>query len=162
LLVAAGSSRHVVAALALAGALIAGYLTLVQVRVVDQPWDPVFGHGSYDVLHSAFSRALPLPDAGLGLAAYLLEAGLALTGGGDRWARRPLLPLAFDLVGLALAVAAIGLVLLQATEIGSWCLLCLGSAAVSMAILATGRLREARAAVPRLRRDHRGAVTARG
>jgi uncharacterized membrane protein len=137
--------------LALVGAGIAAYLTLVQTDVVAHAWDPVFGTGSDQVLRSDFSRSLPFPDAALGLVAYLAEAALGLTDAGDRWARLPVLPLLFDLVGLGLAVAALGLVTLQATVVGAWCLLCLGSAAVSLSILALGRLREGRRAVRRLR-----------
>jgi uncharacterized membrane protein len=138
--------------LALIGVLIAAYLTLVQTRVVDPGWDPIFGHGTEDVLHSSFSRALPFPDAALGLVAYAAEAVLGLTALGGRWGRHPVLPLAFDLVGLGLAVAAVGLVTLQATVVGAWCTLCLCSAAVSLAILAVGRLREGREALRVVRR----------
>lgn len=145
------SVPRVVVALALLGAAIATYLTLVQTDAVSHAWDPVFGSGSDAVLRSDFSEALPFPDAALGLVAYLAEAALGLTDAGDRWARLPVLPLLFDAVGLGLAVAAVGLVTLQATVIGAWCLLCLGSAAVSLSILAIGRLREGRRAVRRLR-----------
>jgi uncharacterized membrane protein len=148
--------RRVAVLLALAGAAVAAYLTLVQAGVVDHAWDPLFGDGSDAVLHSSFSEALPFPDAAAGLVAYLLEAGLGVSGTGDRWARRPVLGLGFDAVGLGLGVAAVGLVLLQATVVGDWCLLCLGSAAVSLSILAIGRLHEARRAIRRItnaRRD---------
>lgn len=138
--------------LSLLGIAVAAYLTLVQLRVVDHGWDPFFGDGTNDVLHSSVSRALPFPDAALGLVAYAAEAGLGLTATGDRWQRRPVLPLAFDLVGLGLAVAAASLVGLQATVVHAWCTLCLCSATVSFAILAVGRLQEGRAALRRLRR----------
>jgi Vitamin K epoxide reductase family len=146
------SGRWAVVALSLVGAAIAAYLTLVQVGSVGHPWDPVFGHGSYDVLHSAFSRSLPFPDAAAGLVAYLTEAALGIVGSPTRWERRPVLALMFDLVGLGLATVAVGLVLLQAFVVDAWCLLCLGSAVVSWAILAIGRLREGRAAVRLVRR----------
>ena len=148
-------SRLLVVVLALAGAAVAAYLVLVQTDVVGRAWEPVFGGGSDRVLRSAFSRSLPFPDAAAGLVAYLLEAALGLTGAGDRWQRRPLLPLAFDAIGLGLGVAAVGLVLLQATVVGSWCLLCLCSAALSLTILGIGRLREGREAVRRLRAARR-------
>ena len=142
--------------LALAGVAVAAYLTLVQTRVLEPGWDPLFGHGTEDVLHSSFSRALPFPDAALGLVAYAAEAVLGLTARHGRWSRVPLLPLAFDLVGLGLAVAALALIALQATVVGAWCTLCLCSAAVSLSILAVGRLREARAALGTVR-DRRAA-----
>lgn len=142
---------RIATALALLGLAVAAYLTLVQLRVVDHGWDPLFGEGTDDVLHSSVSRALPFPDAALGLVAYAAEAGLGLTARGDRWQRRPVLPLAFDLVGLGLAVAATALVGLQATVVHAWCTLCLCSAVVSFSILAVGRLHEGRAALRRLR-----------
>lgn len=148
-------SRSIVVVLALAGATVAAYLTLVQTDVVSQAWDPVFHDGSDHVLRSNFSRSLPFPDAGLGLVAYLVEAGLGLSGGDHRWQRRPLLPLLYDATGLGLGLAAVLLVLLQATVVGSWCLLCLCSAALSLTILAMGRLREGRAAVRRVQAARR-------
>ncbi|WP_183408252.1 vitamin K epoxide reductase family protein [Nocardioides pocheonensis] len=144
-------SRSIVVALALAGAVVAAYLVLVQTDVVAHAWDPVFGRGSDRVLRSSVSRSLPFPDAALGLVAYLLEAALALTGRGNRWQRRPVLPLLYDATALGLGAAAVLLVLLQATVVGHWCLLCLCSAALSLAIVAVGRLREGRAAVRRVR-----------
>jgi uncharacterized membrane protein len=137
--------------LAVLGVAVASYLTLVQTRIVEPGWDPLFGHGTEDVLHSAFSRSLPFPDAALGLVAYAVEALLGLTARHGRWSRHPVLPLAFDLVGLGLAGAAVALVVLQATVVGAWCTLCLCSAALSLAILAVGRLREGRSALPTVR-----------
>ena len=137
--------------LALAGAAVAAYLTLVQTRLVDHGLDPFFGDGTDHVLHSSFSESLPFPDAALGLVAYLVEAVLGLTDSGDRWQRQPLLALAFDLVGLGLGAAAVVLVLLQATVVGAWCTACLVSAAISLLIVGLGRLRDGRAALHRLR-----------
>lgn len=154
-MVSSHPSRSVVVVLALAGAAVAAYLTLVQTDVVRHAWDPVFHEGSDHVLRSSFSRSLPFPDAGLGLVAYLVEAGLGLSGGGDRWQRRPVLPLLYDATGLGLGIAAVLLVLLQATVVGSWCLLCLCSAALSLTILAVGRLREGREAVRRVQAARR-------
>lgn len=144
-------TRLTVLALALAGAGVAAYLVLVQTDVVAHAWDPVFGRGSDRVLRSSVSRSLPFPDAGLGLVAYLLEAALALTDHGERWRRRPVLPLAYDATALGLGAAAVVLIGLQATVVGHWCLLCLCSAALSLSIVAVGRLREGRAAVRRVR-----------
>lgn len=139
------------AALALIGAALAAYLTLVQLRVVDHGWEPFFGTGTAAVLHSSVSRSLPFPDAAAGLVAYLVEAVLGLTSTQHRWQQRPVLPLAFDLVGLGLAAAAAALVVLQATVVQSWCTLCLCSATVSLGILAVGRLREGRAGLQGVR-----------
>jgi uncharacterized membrane protein len=147
-------ARIVLICLALAGAAVAGYLTLVQVRALGAPWDPVFGSASSDrVLHSSLSRSLPVPDAGLGLLAYLADVVLNLVGGTDRWRTRPAVPLLFAAVVLGSAVAGVGLVVVQAAVVGSFCTLCLVSAGLSVAILAVSRLDEARASLAHLRRS---------
>ena len=148
-------TRVTVAVLALLGAAVAAYLTLVQVDLLGHAWDPFFGDGSDQVLDSQVSRALPVPDASLGLAAYLAEAALALTGAPWRWRRRPWLPLAYDLVALGLGIAAVTLVALQAGVVGSWCTLCLCSATLSLVILGLGRLQSAPPALRRIRRRRR-------
>jgi uncharacterized membrane protein len=116
-----------VAVLALLGAAIATYLASIQLRQISLIWDPVFGSGSTEaVLRSAFSRALPVPDAAVGALAYLLEAVLALSG---RFV------VAFAAVVLALAIAGIGLVIVQIVVVHAFCTLCLCSAAISWANL---------------------------
>ena len=149
------AARWTAVVLAVVGAAIAAYLTTVQAGGVDRAWDPVFGRGSDHVLRSSFSRSLPFPDAAAGLVAYVLEAILGIALSTPRWGRRPLVAIAFDLVGLGLAAAAVGLFVLQAFVIQSWCLLCLASALVSWTILAVGRLREGRAAIDVVRRRRR-------
>lgn len=139
-------TRAVVAVLAALGALVAGYLTLVEVGVVSSAWDPVFDHGSDEVLHSAFSRSLPVPDAALGAAAYTVEFVLAWIGPVDRWRRMPWAALLFDGLVAATAAGGLALVVVQATVVHAFCLLCLSSAAVSVTVLAVSRLREGRAA----------------
>jgi len=143
----AWSERGVLIGLAIAGAVVAGYLTLVQVGVLDHAWEPFFGAGSERVLHSSFSRALPLPDAALGLVAYLADVVLGVLGGVDRWRRRPGVTLLFSAVVVGSALGGLGLVVVQATVVHQWCTLCLASAGISVVILGVSRLREARAAV---------------
>lgn len=138
--------RRAQVALAAAGAVVAGYLTLVQLRVLGPAWDPLFGSGSSRVLHSALSRALPFPDAGLGLLAYLADVVLGLVGGTDRWRSSPLPAYLLALVVLGAAVGGVGLVVVQAAVVHAFCTLCLVSATLSVLILAVNRLREVRAA----------------
>lgn len=144
--------RGVLVGLALVGAAVAGYLTLVQVGVVGAAWEPFFGAGSERVLNSSFSRALPVPDAALGLVAYVADVVLGVIGGADRWRRRPVVTLLFSAVVVGAAVGGLGLVVVQATVVHRWCTLCLASAGISVVILGVSRLREARAAVA-YRRD---------
>jgi hypothetical protein len=85
----AWSHRRWVIGLALLGAAIASYLTLYQAGAIRQVWEPFFGDGSEIVLHSWVSSALPVPDATLGVLAYLSEAVLASLGGTARWRTTP-------------------------------------------------------------------------
>src|SRR5689334_18983885 len=73
--------RLVVALAALAGCGIAGYLALYQWGVDSRVWEPFFGSGSDAILHSHLAEALPVPDAALGVAAYLSEAVAVLVAG---------------------------------------------------------------------------------
>jgi hypothetical protein len=130
------SRRLPVAALALLGCAISVYLALYQVRVVHHVWDPLFGSGSGRVLTSALSRALPVPDAALGAVAYAVEGCLELTGPRDRWRTRPQLVLLVGAIAGALALASVGLVAAQPLLTGTFCTLCLTSAAVSLAVAA--------------------------
>jgi uncharacterized membrane protein len=128
--------RLPVALLATAGLVIAGYLSLFELGVLHGVWDPVFGSGSREVLTSTLATSLPVPDAVLGVLAYLGEAALALIGPGDRWRRQPWLTLAYGALATALGCTAIGLVIVQAFVVHAWCLLCLGSASISLVAFA--------------------------
>ena len=126
--------RAPIIALSLAGLAIAATLCLFQLHVIDSIWDPFFGDGSRRVLTSRLSRALPVPDAGLGALAYGAEAVLEWTGGPRRALDAPLVVLAGGLVAAGLGVAALGLVVVQAAVVGSFCTLCLTSATISLLI----------------------------
>jgi hypothetical protein len=131
------SHRVPIAALAAAGAGIAGYLAAFQLGLVHAVWDPLFGDGSRRVLHSSFSRALPVPDALLGAVSYALELVLDLArGGAGRWRRRPRLVLAFGAVVAGAAAVSAGLIVLQAAVYGAFCTLCLCSAGTAFVIAA--------------------------
>lgn len=127
--------RAAAALLALAGFLIAGYLGGYQVGWWDRVWDPFFGEMSTRVLGSGLSRALPVPDAWIGAAAYLLEAVLELSGGSLRWQEHPWLTAANMGLVLLMGLGSIGLVAAQALVIHAWCTLCLASAAISFLIV---------------------------
>ena len=130
------SKRLPLAGLALCGALVALYLTLYQVDVIDSVWEPFFGDGSRKILDSSLARSLPVPDAALGVVAYLAEVVLDLIGGEDRWRRRPAVVLVFGALVLGMAAGSIGLVLLQAFYFRAFCTLCLVSAGISLVIAA--------------------------
>ncbi len=125
--------------LAAVGFCAALYIGLTQIGALPTIWDPFFGSASaHAVTHSAFSRALPVPDGFLGVAGYLGDLFFGGLGGADRWHRAPWIVLAFGVVITCLALVGIGLTLLQATVIGHWCTVCLVSATVSVLIFILG------------------------
>jgi hypothetical protein len=120
--------RALLAALAVAGLLVAGYLTLYQWDAWPA-WDPFFD------ATKVLDLTEPVPDALGGVAAYgtdllLLALGAVLSIG---------------------AVVSIGLIIVQPTVAGTWCTLCLVSAALSLALFFLG-IGEARAAWQHVRR----------
>jgi uncharacterized membrane protein len=121
--------RALIAVLALLGLVIAARLGAYQLGLLPLPWEPFFGDGPRLVLHSTLSRALPIPDAVLGAAAYAVELGLQLHRS-RRWA------LASGIVACAMAATGLALVLVQALAVHAFCTLCLASAAISWLILA--------------------------
>jgi hypothetical protein len=54
---------------------------LYQYGLLEDVWEPFFGRGSEQVLHSFLSTLPPVPDAALGAAAYALDAVTGLIGG---------------------------------------------------------------------------------
>lgn len=128
------SKRVPLAVLALVGCVLSARLGMYQLGLAAVPPDPFFT-GTATVLGSAFSHALPIPDAALGSAAYAFEALLALAGGSMRWRCRPWLAIGYGAVALAMAMVGAGLVVTQATVEHAWCSLCLLSAAISFVIV---------------------------
>lgn len=133
--------------LAFVGLCVASYLTLYQLGVLAHVWDPFFGSGSRAVL----GLLEPLPDAALGVVAYLTEIVLSLIGGEDRWRSAPWTVLALGVVILCGAVVSVVLVIVQAVVVGAWCTLCLTSALVSFLIFGLG-VKEPLAALQHLNR----------
>jgi hypothetical protein len=131
--------RVLLAALALAGLAVASYLTLFQLDIVGDVWDPFFDSRAVLVLTA------PVPDALAGVAAYAAELVLLAVGGRDRWRSLPWACLALGLTLAVGAVVSFALIVIQPTVAGAWCTLCLASAALSLALFALG-IGEARAA----------------
>jgi uncharacterized membrane protein len=102
-------------------------------------WDPVFGDGTRRVLESDVSHRLyrwfGVPDAAMGAVAYLGDAVLGLAGSTRRWQDRPWMVVLFGIDVIPLGGVSAILVLLQASVVGSWCLLCLVSAAISIVLI---------------------------
>jgi len=121
------SFRHrarvgVFAVLALAIAL---YLGLYQSGAFGSVWEPFFGAGSRQVLHSPLASKLPIPDALLGAFAYLLEIITLCIGGDSRSIAKPWAVLMYLGIALAIGLTGIGLISYQSFVIHQWCTLCL-------------------------------------
>jgi uncharacterized membrane protein len=129
------SHRRWVIGLALVGAGIATYLLLYQAGLMRQVWEPFFGDGSETVLHSWVSSTLPVPDATLGVLAYLVEAVLASLGGTARWRTTPWVVFALGAAVCVFGMTSVLLVLAQPLLFHAWCTLCLTSAAISMTLV---------------------------
>lgn len=135
----AWSQRWPIAVLAAIATVISTYMGLYQWDLVDGVWDPVFGEGTEKVLDSKEShhmyRLLRVPDAIFGAWGYLSEAVLGLVGSTRRWQFRPWMVLLFGFDVIPLGLVSVALVVVQGVQIGSWCFLCLVTAAISVALV---------------------------
>lgn len=102
-------------------------------------WDPVFGEQTEHVLDSDVSEYmrhwLLVPDAVFGAMAYLGDAIFGLAGSTRRWQYRPWLVVIFGIDVIPLGIVSAVLVVLQGTLVGSWCFLCLVTAALSLILV---------------------------
>ena len=131
----AWAERLPVAGLAFVGFLIAGYLALYQLDVFGSVWEPFFGDGSKEILHSGVSKTLPVPDAALGAAGYLADVLGGIIGGTKRWRTMPWIVVLFGVAVGPLGAVSVMLVVLQPVVYGEWCTLCLASAAISLIMI---------------------------
>jgi uncharacterized membrane protein len=131
--------RIPICVLAMFAALIATHMALYQWRLIDEPWDPVFGDQTRKVLDSDVAlmmhRWFGVPDAALGAIAYLGDAIFGLAGSTRRWQYRPWLVILFGIDVIPLGLVSVILVICQATIVGNWCLLCLVTAAISLVLV---------------------------
>lgn len=129
------SERVPIVVLAFIGFCIASYLTLYQIDVLPNVWEPFFGDGSERVLNSHISELLPVPDAALGALGYLADAVTGIVGGRRRWKRMPWIVVLFGLAVGPLGMASEILVMSQPILVGAWCTLCLISAVISLLMI---------------------------
>jgi hypothetical protein len=127
--------RVPIVALAFLGFLISRYLTSFQLGHVSAAWDPAFGNGTETVITSWASKAWLIPDAGLGAATYLIEALTGAIGDRRRWRTMPWLVFAFGLMIVPLGAVSITFIMIQPTLIGTWCGLCLVTAAITVFLI---------------------------
>lgn len=121
--------------MALIGFLISRYLTAYQLGHIDQAWDPFFTPGTEGVITSEMSKAWPIPDAGLGAVAYLVELLMALMGDKRRWRTMPWMVLMFGILVVPLGGVSIFFIVMQPIVIGTLCTLCLVGALAMLVMI---------------------------
>jgi hypothetical protein len=127
--------RAIMIALVFAGWLVSRYLAAFQLGYIDHAFDPFFGDGTYFVLTSDLSRALPVSDGGLGALAYTVEFLMLWMGGASRWRTAPWTVTVFGILVIPLGFVHIFLVVSQPVTVGHWCTLCLLAAAVMLPVI---------------------------
>lgn len=126
------SQRIPIVVLGLVTFFIARYMASYQLGHIKEVWDPFFGDGTRRILESDVSKAFPIPDAGLGAAAYLLEALSGCIGDTKRWRTMPWMVLLFWVLVVPPGVTSVVLVILQPLAVGAWCTLCLITALATL------------------------------
>ena len=133
--------RAPIIALALVGFFLSRQMAAFELGHITTLTDPFFGLGTERVLTSTVSRAFPIPDAGLGAAAYMVEFLMGFMGDKRRWRTMPWMVTFFGILVVPLGIVSITLIILQPLAVGSWCTPCL-IAAVAMLIMITLTLDE--------------------
>lgn len=135
----AWSQRLPICILACVAFLMATHMALYQWRLIDRPWDPVFGEQTREVLDSPVAKKMHfwfgIPDAAFGALAYLGDAIFGLAGSTRRWQYRPWMVILFGIDVIPLGIVSAVLVVLQATVVGDWCFLCLCTAVISLILV---------------------------
>jgi len=125
--------------LAFVGFFISRYMCAYQLGHVDAIWDPFFlgaasdpQNGTEEIITSSFSKAWPVPDAGLGAMTYALEIITGLMGSTRRWRTMPWLVMLFGIMIVPLGAVSIFFIIIQPILLGTWCTLCLIAAAAML------------------------------
>lgn len=134
------SQRLPIIGLAFVGFFIARYLSAYQLGHIDGVWEPFFEraaarNGTERIITSDVSRAWPVADAGLGALSYLLEALSGMMGDRRRWRTMPWMVGMFGFLVIPLGGVSIFFIVIQPIVIGTWCTLCLISAAAMVLML---------------------------
>lgn len=127
--------RGPVIALALVSFFAARHMAAYQLGYIQHVWEPFFRPGTEAVLTSKVSRMWPVSDAGLGTLSYLLEALSGFMGGKTRWRTMPWMVAMFGILVVPLGTTSIVLMMLQPIAVGTWCTLCLITAATMLVMI---------------------------
>lgn len=138
--------------------LLARYLAAYQLEHTGRAWDPLFGDGTERVLGSDISEAFPVSDAGLGAAAYMIEALIGFMGAASRWRTAPWTVALFGVLVIPVGVVSTVLMILQPVAVGAWCTICLITASlmIVMACLALPEVVAMLQCLARARNSDRG------
>ncbi|GGM12838.1 vitamin K epoxide reductase [Pseudooceanicola nanhaiensis] len=133
------TQRLPIIALAFIGYFISRYLAAYQLGHVESVWEPFFPgspedpkNGTEEIITSSVSEAWPVPDAGLGALTYQLEILIGLVGSARRWRTMPWLVLIFGIMIVPLGIVSITFIVIQPILLGTWCTLCLLTAAAML------------------------------
>ncbi len=132
--------RLPIIALGAFGFLIARTLTAYQLGHIDGVWEPFFAgagslNGTEQIITSNVSKAWPIADAGLGGVAYVFEVLMGVMGSRKRWRTMPWMVAMFGIVVVPLGVVSITFIVIQPIVIGTWCTLCLVTAAAMLVMI---------------------------
>lgn len=127
--------RAPIIALALVGFFLSRHMTAFQLGHIASLTDPFFGLGTERVLTSDVSRAFPIPDAGLGAFAYMIEFLMGFMGDKRRWRTMPWMVTFFGILVVPLGIVSITLIVLQPLAVGAWCTPCLIAAAAMLTMI---------------------------
>jgi hypothetical protein len=132
--------RLPIIALGFFGFLIARYLSAYELGPVGAVWEPFFSggegkNGTEFIITSHVSRAWPITDAGLGAAAYMIEALMGAMGTATRWRTMPWMVTFFFILVVPLGGVSIFFIIIQPIMIGTYCTLCLIAAAAMLIMI---------------------------
>ncbi len=130
------TQRAPIIMLALIGFFLSRQMTAFQLKHITSFADPFFGDGTVRVLTSDVSRAFPIPDAGLGAFAYMVEFLMGFMGDKARWRTMPWMVMFFGILVVPLGVISVALIILQPLAVGAWCTPCLIAAAAMLLMIA--------------------------
>ena len=128
------SQRAPIIVLGFVGFLLSRQMAAFELGHIRSFADPLFGLGTQNVLTSTVSRSFPIPDAGLGALAYMIEFLMGFMGDKCRWRTMPWMVMFFGILVVPLGVVSITLIILQPLVVGSWCTPCL-AAGLAMLIM---------------------------
>lgn len=136
------AQRFPIVVMGLLGLLISRHLTAYQFGHIDYAWEPFFAgsmtdpkNGTEEIITSHISEAWPIPDAGLGAVAYLLEILMAVMGTRDRWRTMPWMVMGLAILVVPLGIISIYFIIIQPVLLGTWSTLALGAALAMLVMI---------------------------